>query len=172
MPTSYQAPMRRDKKKKTVSQSTTTNLGADSATVRKLIEGKGDDVISIRPEQTLSEAVAVLKDKRIGALLVVDQTGSLRGILSERDIVRKLAETPGQTLPQKVSENMTADVVTCTADDPLISVLRRMTEGKFRHMPVVDDGRLAGVLTIGDVVNYRLNELEHETLQLKQMIVG
>ena len=116
--------------------------------------------------------VQVLHDKRIGALIVVDDMGALAGILSERDIVRKLAETPGQTLPQTVAENMTKNVVTCSEDDMLIEVLRRMSEGKFRHMPVVNGGKLAGMITIGDVVNSRLNELEYEALQLKQLIVG
>ena len=92
--------------------------------------------------------------------------------LSERDIVRKLAETPGQTLPQTVAENMTRDVVTCGTQDTLVEVLRSMSEGRFRHMPVVEAGMLKGMVTIGDVVNYRLNELEHEALQLKQLIVG
>ncbi|MEQ3672907.1 MAG: CBS domain-containing protein, partial [Pseudophaeobacter sp.] len=71
-----------------------------------------------------------------------------------------------------VGENMTAKVETCTPSDVLVTVLRRMNEGRFRHMPVVEDGKLCGMLTIGDVVNYRLNELEYEALQLKQMIVG
>ena len=173
MPTSYQAPMRRDAaQKKTVSQSVDTNLVKDTSTVRKLLDGKGGEVFSIRPEETLAVAVCVLRDKRIGALLVTDDNGDLKGILSERDIVRKLAETPGQTLPQTVGENMTSKVVTCSPDDALVTVLRRMTEGRFRHMPVIENDRLSGIVTIGDVINYRLNELEHEALQLKQMVVG
>jgi CBS domain-containing protein len=114
----------------------------------------------------------MLRDKRIGALLVTDANGHVQGILSERDIVRKLAETPGQTLPQKVEENMTRDLKVCALDDTLIDVLRRMRDGGFRHMPVVEDEDLCGILTIGDVVNYRLKELEQEALQLKQLIVG
>jgi CBS domain-containing protein len=174
MPASYQTPKRGDaqNKTKTVSQSASTNVAQDTATVRKLLEGKGRDVYSIRPDDTLSAAVAMLRDKRVGALIVTDANGALVGILSERDIVRKLAETPGQTLPQKVSDNMTHKVETCSPDETLVTVLRRMTEGRFRHMPVVDNGTLCGMVTIGDVVNHRLNELEHEALQLKQMIVG
>lgn len=174
MPTSYQAPMRGDaeQNKRTMSQSTDSNVAKDTATVRKLLAGKGGDIISIRPQDTIAAAVTLLKDKRIGALVVTDASGDLKGILSERDIVRKLAETPGQTLPQKVEDNMTQKVVTCSPDEALINVLRRMTEGRFRHMPVVEDGKITGMVTIGDVVNYRLNELEHEALQLKQMIVG
>lgn len=174
MPSSYQAPSVGDleQRHRTASQSTETNMGKDTATVSKLLSGKGDQIFTIGENQTLAEAVVVLRDKRIGALPVVSEDGQLAGILSERDIVRKLAETPGQTLPQKVSENMTADVVTCTPSDPLIFVLQRMTEGRFRHMPVMDGEKLCGMVTIGDVVNFRLQELEHETLQLKQMIVG
>ena len=173
MPTSYQSPMRGDANtEKTVSQSSDSNVAKDTATVGKLLEGKSGDVISIRPQDTISAAVALLRDKRIGALVVTNADGALQGILSERDIVRKLAETPGQTLPQKVEDNMTRDVMTCAPDETLVTVLRRMNEGRFRHLPVVDDGRLCGMVTIGDVVSYRLNELEYEALQLKQMIVG
>lgn len=173
MPSSYQAPKREDKETSaTYSQTAGTNLKKEIATVAHLLEGKGADVFSIRPAETLGNAVKALRDKRIGALVVTDETGSLIGILSERDIVRKLAETPGQTLPQQVGDVMTDKVETCGKDEALVSVLRRMTAGRFRHMPVVEDGRLFGVITIGDVVNYRLKELEHEALQLKQLIVG
>ncbi|MEM9371361.1 MAG: CBS domain-containing protein [Pseudomonadota bacterium] len=173
MPFSYRSSNRGDaSRNKTVSQSIDTNLAKGNGTVRKLLDGKGGDVFSIRSQDTIAVAVGILRDRRIGALLVTDQNGNLEGILSERDIVRKLAETPGQTLPQTVDENMTRDVVTCEPDDTLVTVLRRMTEGRFRHMPVVENGQLCGMVTIGDVVNFRLNELEHEALQLKQMVVG
>lgn len=173
MPASFQAPMRRDKQRKvTHSQTAKTNTAADTGTVKRLIEGKGQAVFSIRPQDTLRTAVEILRDKRIGALMVTDATGALQGILSERDIVRKLADTPGQTLPKQVHEVMTSKVEVCAPNDTLVSVLRRMTAGRFRHMPVVDDSGLIGMVTIGDVVNFRLAELEHEALQLKQMIVG
>ncbi|MBE1281927.1 MAG: CBS domain-containing protein [Rhodobacteraceae bacterium] len=173
MPSSYQAPTRGDKARDThVSQSTDSNLAQETATVQKLLSQKGGDIFTIRPQDTLANAVQALRDKRIGALLVTDQDGMLKGILSERDIVRKLAETPGQTLPQTVAENMTSNVVSCAPGDTLVSVLRRMTDGKFRHMPVLEDGKLCGMVTVGDVVNFRLNELEYEALKLKQMIVG
>ncbi len=173
MPTSYQAPMKGDDDKKSwVSQSKQTNMATEPGNVSKLLENKGDVIFSIRPDQTLHEAVIILKEKRVGALIVTDEAGELIGILSERDIVRKLAETPGQTLPQKVEDLMTKKVEVCAPDETLISVLARMTNGRFRHMPVKRDGKLCGIVTIGDVVHYRLNELEHEALQLKQMIVG
>ena len=172
MPASYQAPMRGDSTKQaSSSQSTSSNMGAGTVTVGNLLAQKDGSVSSIEPGETLHHAVELLRDHRIGAL-VVTEGGALAGILSERDIVRKLAETPGQTLPQKVGDVMTRKVETCGADEPVISVLKRMTAGRFRHMPVVDGGRLVGMVTIGDVVNYRLNELEYEALQLKQLIVG
>ncbi|MEM9331938.1 MAG: CBS domain-containing protein [Pseudomonadota bacterium] len=173
MPISFRAPMRGDSENKaTKSQSTQTNLAGENTTVGHLLAKKSKDVFSIQPEQTLKEAVVSLSEKRIGALLVTDNSGELVGILSERDIVRRLAETPGQTLPKKVEEVMTSKLEVCSSDEQLVSVLRRMTKGRFRHMPVVDDGTLSGIVTIGDVVNYRLNELEYEALQLKQLIVG
>lgn len=173
MPESYRAPMRKDKESgRTFSQSSTSNLSSDHAAVGKILTQKGSDVFSIGPEETLGRAVEVLRDRRIGALLVTDDSGALVGILSERDIVRKLADTPGQTLPQQVRGVMTQNVQTCAPDETLISVLKRMTAGRFRHMPVVDGTKLVGMVTIGDVINFRLTELEHETLQLKQLIVG
>jgi CBS domain-containing protein len=173
MPASYQQPMRKDEKHETThSQTVATNIATDMATVKSILDHKGDDVISIRPQDTLHDAVVVLRDKRIGALVVTDANGALQGILSERDIVRKLADAPGKTLPHKVEEVMTRDVEVCKADEPLVSVLRRMTKGRFRHMPVVDETGLVGMVTIGDVVNHRLTQLEHEALQMKQLIVG
>lgn len=173
MPATYQAPMRQDQDKpRTHSQSQSTNLKSAIATVSQVLGGKGNAVFSIQPDQTLGVAVTMLRDKGVGALLVTDETGDLVGILSERDIVRKLADTPGQTLPQLVGDVMTKEVETCTGADPIVSILKRMTVGRFRHMPVMEAGKLAGMLTIGDVINYRLTELEHEALQLKQLIVG
>lgn len=173
MPSSYQAPMRKDRKdESTHSQSTESNMGAYNAKVGNIVKQKDGSLVSIRPQDTLGDAVKALSEHRIGALLVTDQNGALIGILSERDIVRKLAETPGKTLPNKVEDVMTRKVETCEMSDPLVSVLRRMTDGRFRHMPVVENGALKSIVTIGDVVNYRLNELEYEALQLKQLIVG
>ena len=173
MPTSYQAPMAGDKTKQaSSSQSIENNMQTEAVRIKHLLAQKDQTVITIAETDTLSAAVQILRDKRIGALVVTNSNGDLTGILSERDIVRKLAETPGQTLPQTVAENMTRDVVTCGTQDTLVEVLRSMSEGRFRHMPVVEAGMLKGMVTIGDVVNYRLNELEHEALQLKQLIVG
>ncbi|WP_170421284.1 CBS domain-containing protein [Ruegeria arenilitoris] len=172
-PSSYQPPTRGDKAgSSTYSQSAESNLSHTQTTVAKLLEGKGDAVFSVRPNDTIHSVVEILKEKRIGAVVVTDQNGALQGILSERDIVRRMADTPGQTLPQSVEALMTRDVRTCTPDDLLMDVLKTMTEGRFRHMPVLRHGKLCGMITIGDVVHFRLKELEYEALRMKQMIVG
>ncbi|MCG7521595.1 CBS domain-containing protein [Ruegeria sp. Ofav3-42] len=172
-PTSYQPPTRGDKADtSTHSQSVESNLSHTQTTVAKLLEGKGDAVFSVRPNDTIHSVVNTLKEKRIGAVVVTDQNGALQGILSERDIVRRMADTPGQTLPQSVEDLMTREVKTCSQDDLLNDVLKTMTEGRFRHMPVLSDGNLRGIITIGDVVHFRLKELEYEALRMKQMIVG
>ncbi|SHH46876.1 CBS domain-containing protein [Cognatishimia maritima] len=173
MPTSYRASNRGDQaRSKTVSQSTNTNLSAGEARVGDILSKKGNAIFSIRPQDTIGHAVEVLRDKHIGAVVVVDATGALVGILSERDIVRKLADTPGRTLPHKVEDVMTKDVQTISPNETLVSALQIMTKGRFRHVPVTDDTGLIGMITIGDVVNHRLTALEHEALQLKQLIVG
>ncbi|MEM7301981.1 MAG: CBS domain-containing protein [Pseudomonadota bacterium] len=173
MPASYQAPRRDDgSRDKTTSQSLSTNTQNKIAKIQDILDRRNGDLFTISEADTIASAVKVLRDKRIGALIVTNDTGSMVGILSERDIVRKLAETPGNTLPQTVSENMTRKVMTCEPEDALVEVLRRMSEGRFRHMPVMKSDELLGIVTIGDVVNYRLDELEYEALQLKQLIVG
>jgi CBS domain-containing protein len=172
-PSSYQPPTRGDKDvKRTKSQSVDSNLAHSLSTVAHLLKSKGDAVFAVRPTDTIHDVVNLLKEKRIGAVVVTDQNGALQGILSERDIVRRMADTPGQTLPQSVEALMTRDVQTCAPEDPLVDILRRMGEGRFRHMPVAKDDILCGMITIGDVVNFRLKELEYEGLQMKQMIVG
>lgn len=173
MPASYKPHTRDDDDPhKTHSQSVETNLSAAEATVRHVLDSKSGDLFWIQPQETIGKAVEVLRDQRIGALLVKDPQGELVGILSERDIVRRLADTPGRTLPQTVAELMTSELETCTPDETLVRTLRRMTDGRFRHMPVLENGQLIGMISIGDVVNYRLTALEYEALKLKQLIVG
>ena len=172
-PSSYQPPTRGDKAEgKTHSQTAESNLAQSTATVSKVLEAKGRDIVAVRPDDTIATVVGVLRDKRIGAVLVTDDSGALVGILSERDIVRRMAETPGQTLPQSARELMTDKVQSCHPDEALTDVLKRMSAGRFRHVPVVDESGLCGMITIGDVVNFRLKEVEYEALRMKQMIVG
>ncbi|MDQ2093357.1 CBS domain-containing protein [Rhodalgimonas zhirmunskyi] len=173
MPESYRPPLRKDDKEaRTSSQSVSSNTAVSDLRVQHLLDQKDGALHTVRPQQTLHEAVELLRVHRIGALIVTDANGALVGILSERDIVRKLADAPGKTLPHKVEDVMTRAVETCTADESLVTVLKRMTNGRFRHMPVVEGGTLSGLVTIGDVVHFRLTQLEEEALQIKQLIVG
>jgi CBS domain-containing protein len=122
----------------------------DEMKIRNILDAKGALVITIRPEQTLKEAVALLAKHRIGALVVVDDSGNLAGILSERDIIRQAAEKDIHlTLP--VSKVMTKTVTTGTLQDDPISVLQTMTDRHFRHLPILEQGKLAGIISIGDV---------------------
>ena len=173
-PSSYQAPHRGDHNHDhphTKSQTVDSNLSHSQSKVANVLKNKGGTMFSVRPTDTIHEVVQLLKEKRIGAVLVTDQNGTLQGILSERDIVNRLADTPGHTLPQLVENLMTREVQTCTPDDLLNDVLRRMSEGRFRHMPVMQDDKLCGMVSTGDVVQFRLKELEYEALRMKQMIV-
>lgn len=174
-PTSYQAPHKSDTDdKSTTTQSLQTGMRAkgDGATVQTILDEKGTNVFYSQPGEKISQATEIMRDRNIGALVVVDDSGRLIGILSERDIVRQLADTPGETLAQSVGDLMTANPITCQPNERLIEMLQRMTDGRFRHLPVVKSGRLVGLITIGDVVKHRLRELEYEALRLKQLIVG
>ena len=140
--------------------------------VRQVIAQKELDVVTTRPEASIAEAAALLEEKNIGAVVVTLPDGAISGILSERDIVRGLPEHGGNLLDKKVGDLMTKDVTTCTPEDRIDDVMKLMTSGRFRHLPVVADGRLAGIISIGDVVKNRLRELESETSDLRQYISG
>lgn len=173
-PTSYQGTQAANQDdKRTYSQSAESNLSAGDgvATVATVLEEKGNIVYSISPDASITEAVSELRSRGIGAMLVLE-ADKLVGILSERDVVRQLDERGAEVLGAKVSDLMTADPYTCTESMPLLSVLRRMTDGHFRHMPVMKDDELVGLISIGDVVKARLRQLEYEALRMKQMIVG
>ncbi|MEM6512473.1 MAG: CBS domain-containing protein [Pseudomonadota bacterium] len=171
-PTNYAGPRRKDTSSNEVSQSAQTSLPSGPYTVQNVLDAKGNAIFSVTAEDSLQTAVDLLSEHRIGALLVLDSNGELDGILSERDIVRKLAEIPGQVLRQQVKSLMTSKVTSCSPDDPLLTVLKVMTQGRFRHMPVMKSGHLVGVITIGDVVHQRLAELEHQAVKMQSMIVG
>lgn len=174
-PSSYRPPLKADHEKKaTYTQTAETALQNpdDAASVATVLGGKGNRVFSVGPSAKVTEALTLLKEHRIGAVVVIATEGDLVGILSERDIVRRLAEIGASVLELPVAEVMTHDPITCSPDETLLEMLHRMTEGRFRHLPVMEDGRLAGVITIGDVVKYRLQELEYERLRMRQMIVG
>ena len=131
-----------------------------------------DHVETVSPDDPVSRAIELLANRRIGAVVVTSDGIAPEGILSERDIVRDLARG-GDTLSRKVSDLMTREVATCICADDALAVLERMTEGRFRHLPVVDaDGRLIGVVSIGDAVSARLKELASEKDALTGMIMG
>ncbi|WP_306113893.1 MULTISPECIES: CBS domain-containing protein [unclassified Roseovarius] len=141
--------------------------------VQQILKSKGDGgVITIKPSTLVSEAASILAEKRIGGLVVSKDGTSADGILSERDIVRSLAMRGASCLTDKVEDLMTRNPVCCSKQDTSDAVLTRMTDGRFRHMPVVSDGTLVGIVTIGDVVKARLQELAMEKDALQGMIMG
>lgn len=139
-------------------------------TVEHILSEKGRDVVTIEADRTLAEAADCLARHRIGAIVVAGPDGSVRGILSERDIVRAVARQGALALDARVVDHMTADVVTCHRGVGIDSLMEQMTRGKFRHIPVLDGGRLIGIVSIGDVVKQRLAEMEAEQQALREYI--
>ncbi|KGM86652.1 putative signal-transduction protein [Roseovarius mucosus DSM 17069] len=141
--------------------------------VQQILKSKGDSaVITITPQTKVSEAAQILAERRIGGLVVSRDGEGVEGILSERDIVRSLAVRGVACMTETVSEMMTRNPVCCSRQDTSDAVLARMTDGRFRHMPVVEAGKLVGIVTIGDVVKARLEELAMEKTALEGMIMG
>ena len=140
-------------------------------TVSTILAAKGRDVTTTEPGATMKSAIALLAEKRIGAVIVLGADHRIVGVLSERDIVRALAERGAAALDEPVSRSMTRKVSTCTESDTVASLRERMTEGKFRHMPVVDQGRLVGIVSIGDVVKHHLQEMERESAAMRDYIL-
>lgn len=141
--------------------------------VMHILKLKGSSAVAtITPSTSVSEAAAILADKRYGALVVSAGGGDIAGIISERDIVRGLAREAGGCLSMPVSKLMTERVETCAPSETSNSVLERMTSGRFRHMPVVEDGKMVGLLSIGDVVKARITEIEQENAAMADMLSG
>jgi CBS domain-containing protein len=139
-------------------------------TVRAILEAKGRDVTTIAPDKTLGEAAALLSQHKIGALVVTGADRRVSGILSERDIVKAVAANGTAALEEKIAARMTREVVTCGPHDTMAELMGRMTAGRFRHLPVLESGRLVGIISIGDVVKYRLAEMERESSALRDYI--
>lgn len=141
--------------------------------VQQILKSKADTgVLTLKPGALVSEAVAVLSEKRIGTIVVSESGTTPDGILSERDIVRELGKRGAGCMDEPISALMTANPVTCNRDDSADKVLEMMTEGRFRHLPVVQDGAMIGLISIGDVVKARLAELSMEKDALQGMIMG
>ena len=173
-PQSYQDPRKEDSKDRSYSQTKDTGLAAEGNgnTVGAILADKGDDIYTITSDMTVREVVTELHKRRIGVLLILDEEQKLEGIVSERDIVYGISERGAALLDEPVKNIMTPDPVTCTPEDHLQLIMTKMTEGRFRHMPVVKGEATCGMVSIRDVVHHRLKELEYENLKIKQLIVG
>ena len=130
--------------------------------IADILRSKGNSVATVSPSATLADLIGELARHNVGALPVVDDGGRLVGIVSERDVVRQLHEHGPEVLGVPIAEFMTATVTTCSPSDKVADLARVMTTGRFRHLPVVVDGSLAGIVSIGDLVKSRISELEGE----------
>lgn len=138
--------------------------------VRDILREKGDNVVSLTAGEPISKGLAVMAENQIGAVLVTDEDGAIAGILSERDVVAS-AHRHGEALFGKtVGDLMTSKVMTCSTKDPIAAIMGMMTTRRFRHVPVVDDGKLVGMVSIGDVVKNRIEEAEAEAEALRKYI--
>lgn len=141
--------------------------------VSQILKSKGTDgVVTVKPGSAVSAAAKVLSDKRIGTVVVSEDGRGVQGVLSERDIVREIGKRGAVCLSELVDDLMTRNIVTCARGDKADDVLAKMTEGRFRHMPVVEDGAMVGLITLGDVVKARLSQLAMEKDALEGMIMG
>ncbi|WP_439361376.1 CBS domain-containing protein [Bradyrhizobium sp. DASA03007] len=138
-------------------------------TVRSILNTKGHQIMSVEPDVKLSVAIKLLVEKKIGAVLVMNQS-RLEGILSERDIVRVLGERGAGVLEEPVAEVMTRKVVACKETDTVAELMEMMTTGKFRHLPVIENGKVVGLISIGDIVKRRVQEYEAEQEALRDYI--
>lgn len=140
--------------------------------VDAILRAKGDTVTLVTPQAPIAEAIAVLRREGIGALVVSRDGTTVDGILSERDLIHGLARLGPQLLEAKVEQLMTRRVFTCAPRDSIADLMAEMTKRRIRHIPVIQDGELAGIISIGDVVKARLDEMEYETSSLRNFIAG
>lgn len=138
--------------------------------VSTILKSKGSDVISVKPDSTLAAVVETLSSRRIGAVLVTHADGMVAGVLSERDVVRALAQHGADALGMPATSFMTAEVVSARPQDSIERVMEKMTHGRFRHLPILDEGRLVGIISIGDVVKRRIDDAEHEAQALRDYV--
>ena len=138
--------------------------------VERILALKGNDVISVTTNETIGVAANILSENRIGAILVRDDDGFVRGVLSERDIVRGLADLGSRCLETGVVELMTRDVVFCGSEDDIDTIMAIMTDRRIRHLPVMRENQLLGIISIGDVVKFRIEEIKSEADAMRQYI--
>lgn len=139
-------------------------------TVAAILNEKGRNVVTASEEETLSAICASLAQHRIGAIVVVDAKDAVRGIISERDVVRALARHGSDALAKQAAIFMTQEVVTCSGAETIADLMSKMTQGKFRHLPVIENGKLTGIISIGDVVKRRIAEAEFEARAMREYI--
>lgn len=141
--------------------------------VQQILKSKPQgEVVTIAPGASLAEAAELLSSRKIGAVVVSPDGKAVAGILSERDIVRELGQRGASCMADSVDDIMTAEIMTCTRGDTTDAVLNSMTDGRFRHMPVMEAGEMVGLISIGDVVKAQINELSNEKQALEGMIRG
>lgn len=139
-------------------------------TIQSILAAKGTAVISIEPTATVSDAAKLIAERRIGAAVVLGADHRIVGIISERDIVRALGERGAAALDEPVGQVMTRKVLTCKQSETIRTIMERMTAARFRHVPIVENGRLIGIVSIGDVVKHRLDEMERESVAVQHYI--
>lgn len=139
-------------------------------TVQKILTFKDSGVTTGDPSMSIADVCQRLAEHRIGALVMTDERRRVVGIISERDVVRVIASGGGAALGDPASRHMTRSVTTCTRRDTVDDVMEKMTRGRFRHIPIVDDGELVGIISIGDVVKYRMAEIEREAAEMRSYI--
>jgi CBS domain-containing protein len=140
--------------------------------VENILQSKGRSVLTVNAAAPLSAAISVLNGNRIGAVVVIDDRGGVAGILSERDVVRHLSDDPARLLASPVSAVMTDKVITCTRQSPVADLMETMTRHRIRHIPIVEDGQLVGIVSIGDVVKGKIEEAELEASALREYIAS
>lgn len=140
-------------------------------TISIILASKGREVVTIAPSASLASAVGLLVEKCIGAVLILGADRRVVGILSERDVVRALAERGAGALEEPVSQTMTRKVSTCNENESVFNSMERMTDERSRHVPVVDQGKLVGIVSIGDVVKHRLQEMERDSAAMHNYIL-
>jgi CBS domain-containing protein len=140
--------------------------------VANILKDKGASVATARPEISLADAAAKLASRKIGALVIVGAEGRVDGILSERDIIRAIAQRGAAALGETAAESMTKNVVSCTTLDTLDVLMARMTTGRFRHIPVIENGALVGIVSIGDVVKRHIEVVEMEATVLRNYVTS
>ena len=143
-----------------------------SVSIATILERKGHDVVTASPHDSVADVVASLRERGVGALVVLDPTGAVIGIVSERDVVRRMAEVGGDVLQLQVSDVMTTPVHTCSPLSTTDELMDEMTERRIRHLPVCEADRLVGIVSIGDVVKWRIDELREQTQQLQDYVAG